>query len=187
MGGNVRISLGEEKPVDFSDKIDLGTERSIKLRELQRHYDSLGAYLHVPTKAQLRNPQKLEPSYLKKKCEVVLSIVAEVLESDLFTINLAQRSNLECVRCERQIALRLPLNGDNAVRACKHCGVTYSVSLTHCVPIIDTVTCNLNGCNGKTKVYRADLDEGFQFNCEKCGKLYRFELGFVHRTQKTAD
>lgn len=184
MGGNLKISLGPDRPENFDGETDLGTERSIRMKEIKEYYDSLGSYLHVPTHAQLKKPKKLKPEYLRKKCEQVIGIVDEILASTIFNLNLANRRHLQCVRCDKEIGLRVPIDGTEVNQSCKYCGLTYLVGMRGVLPRVATLTCKVGDCNAETKIWESDLKEGFKVECSKCAREYEMTMTFVHSPKK---
>ena len=125
------ISFGLEKtPGKPADKMhSLGQETVFKFRDLKKHYDAFGNYLHSPTAEQIQNNKDVDFAKLRKRCAGVIELLEKALASPVFNSTFGVFATLSCLRCDFQIKKRInEPNGSAPMSAdCFECHAKYKI------------------------------------------------------------
>ncbi|OBT04979.1 hypothetical protein A9257_04350 [Vibrio cyclitrophicus] len=108
----------------------LGTEAVFSLKLLNKHYDALGSYLHIPTMKQSLNGKKHDLPKLRSRCEEIYSFLDKSLSSPIYNVTLGSFTKLECLECGETIRKRVSPRAfeEPATVNCFNCKVRYLLS-----------------------------------------------------------
>lgn len=185
-GASLSVSkepAGSSNPVEY---VPLGTEHVVSLRDIKKHYDALGSWLHTPTLAQLTSTKATDISRLRNRCDQVVEIVEQVLASSMWGLVIRPSSTVNCLRCGEKVRALLPLGAKEVYAKCYSCGAGYNVTKADEPDVIFDadqidVTCPNKTCREKGKIWRDHFKIGSGWTCPGCAQEVVIALGLVHR------
>ncbi|MDW2777445.1 hypothetical protein [Pseudomonas sp. BEA3.1] len=163
----------EIKNPDGSDLFDI-SYHNLKKSELNKIYNALGSYLHLPM------PEKLE-SYVIEKESIsdMLSKLERVVSGNLI-INKVKYEAIECSGCGKPIVFtQYYLETHNSI-TCQNdnCKLEYaihdkgeSVELS-----LDYRGFSCHVCHNEISLPYSKIADGFNFQCGSCSTDFKFEL-----------
>lgn len=186
------LSMGrEEYGVPTKHMKVVGTEDVLDLASLKKHYDALGAHLHMPTLKQIEQGPPFDPQRLRARCEKIAAVIEKVLSSSVFNITLGSFAELPCQRCGTTIRKRIPV-GLKVIKAkCFECGAPYVITdkgtgQTLWKVLQEKIHCPTDNCDAKIGVWRDEIKPGTWWTCHECGETYEITLGVKkHKTDST--
>lgn len=174
------------------EMITLGTDEVLGLATIKKHYDALGAYLHMPTLDQLETGKVPGIEKLRQRCEEITEALDKVLSSPVISSDFKHTASMECSGCGALIKRRFPPGEKPRIVSCFECGAQYEVSedtgnSVRWAPIESKVTCPNKACGIEFYVWTADIQVGQWSTCPECKDRYFFGIAIVHRPETGED
>jgi len=177
------LALGiEETPgVPASVMHSIGSEKVLNLKQLKKHYDALGNFLHVPTLKQ-STAGPIDHAKRRERCEQISKFIDDVLKSPVWNSTLGIFAETECEICGETIRKRIPHGAEKLSAKCFGCKATYTVTdagagRTHWQLDMVDVSCANPNCHNVTHILHHELKEGSTWTCRDCGGRNRISLG----------
>ncbi len=193
------ISVAEEKQAGDTGEakyVPLGAVKGVSPRELGRHWQKLGSFVHVqmPKKKGDRPPTPDEAS-LRTYIQKVIEYIEEVT-STRFDFHFSQNVTFACGKCGQRIVRNRDLLKEEAVVQCQNpnCNASYVTRLTdgefgfepYQIPL-DCRSC------GQTAYIEANVfremkpDEGRIVVCDNCGTRHLVRWLLKYALESEAD
>lgn len=182
----IACGIEEEYGVPAPVMTALGTEKVLNMSTLQKHYDALGSFLHVPSIKQTRTGNVHDLQRIRARCEEIAAFVRDVLSSPVFNITLGNFATVDCIACGKHIRKRIP-HGESEFHAeCFECGAPYTVVAkgggeVEWQPRQLELECSNASCRQKVYVWQHEVKVGRRWVCEGCGGQNRFALGICYK------
>ncbi len=163
----------------------LGTDTVFNIKSIRAHYDALGSFLHLPSIKQIEAGQIPDTTKLRKRCDAIVEELDGVLTSPVYNVTLGSFATLACLRCEKPIRKRIPIEATTVQARCLECGASYEVVRAETSGQVEWLTqtadfnCRGEGCTTVIQVWRDQVAPGTLFKCPTCTTEYRIELGAV--------
>lgn len=178
---SISYGVEDEPGKEAKHMQSLGKEKVLNLGTIKRHYDALGAYLHIPTLKQIDEGATHNLIKLRKRCEQIAEELESTLASSIWNINFGNFAEIACMRCNSPIRKRLPSGVPRTNATCFQCNATYTISeaepgktLWH--PLRKEVICASDDCKCKFFIWDGDLKPYSQVRCPNCGKTHFIDL-----------
>jgi hypothetical protein len=180
-GSSVSFGREEEYGVPAKHMMMLGTEDVLDLAILKKHYDALGAYLHMPTLKQIEQGQSFDSQKLRARCEKIVAVIEKVLASRVFNITLGAFTELSCQRCGATIRKRISHGFKEIEAKCFECGAQYIITDTDSGKTLwkamqEQIPCPTDSCDAKVSVWLDEIKPGTWWTCHQCGEAYEISL-----------
>lgn len=169
--------------------IELGMETLLTIKDLQKHYDALGNFLHIPTPYQIENDKTPNQNRVKEHCQHCIEILERVLKSPISNAHIKISSENKCIRCGLPIIRRFELNSTKTVEArCIGCGAQYIVTdegsnKVRWTPKIREIECQTPGCGAKIELWEDEIRPGLSWECKGCGEGYALQLRLMQKVR----
>lgn len=186
------IGVEEEFGKEASNMSVLGAESILNLSILKKHYDALGAHLHMPTLKQIAESAQFDVGRLRKRCTEIVGSLDKVLVSSVFNVTLGMFSTISCMRCEAKIRKRTPHDKSVLEVCCFACGAEYRLhdvgdGQVEWKPIREEIKCPTSGCNTAVWLWRDEAKPRTWWTCEGCGEAFEIALGLVRKGVDSTD
>lgn len=180
----ISFGIEEEYGKPAKEMRFLGKEDPLTLANIKKHYDALGSYLHMPTLEQINKGIGTDNIKLRERCNTVIIIITEVLESRVFNITIGNFAEVSCSRCNAKIRRRIPLGQSKTEANCFECGAPYIVtdignSQVEWTRKGEHVPCpnpNLQ-CKEEFFLFADQIKPGTKLRCDGCGMGFRLFIG----------
>jgi hypothetical protein len=166
----------------------IGTETVLTMKDLKRHYNAFGAFLHFPTLDQIENDKTPPLNSLKKHCAECVALLDKVLKSPISNFNFGIFAKTECFRCGVLVVKRLVMNSTETVEArCVNCGAEYTVSDEGTNKVKwnakqqHEIECPTEGCASKITLWDDEIRPGIYWTCEGCSETYALQLRIIKK------
>jgi len=182
------ISFGREETYGVAPPkmTVIGTDVALTMRDLRKHYNSIGAYLHPPTLDKIDDPSAHDPARLRARCEECITVLEKILASPAWNSTLGYFSISTCQRCGKPMHRRQHPNGEPVEMECFECKAEYTVKQTPdgtiWEPHITVEPCPSEGCPEKVTIWRDENKPGTHWTCHGCGKGYEIALAIMAKT-----
>jgi len=159
----------------------LGTEKVLNLRQLKKHYDALGSFLHVPTLKQTQTGP-IDHSKRRERCEEVSKFIEDVLASPVWNSTIGTFAEIECENCGQTIRKRFPQGTEKLTAECFGCRATYTVTdagpgkTNWQLDLVD-VRCANPSCHEVIHILYHEFKQGSTWTCEACSGRNRIVFG----------
>jgi hypothetical protein len=178
------LSVGLEDEPGKPAKVmqPLGTETALTMKDLKRHYQAMGSFLHMPTLHQIEQGSVPGKDRIRERCEKCATVLEGVLVSPIWNADVGVFATVECVRCQFPIRKRLRPGLTEPVEArCIECGAEYVVTQegegkTAWQPDAQQRECMTPGCPEKVLLWPDELKVGTWWKCPGCGERYGLGL-----------
>ncbi|MDC7696873.1 hypothetical protein [Vogesella indigofera] len=179
----IKIGVESEYSVPAKETIMRGTDRVISLKEIKENYDSLGSYLHSPTLEQVMAKKCIPGAKLRQKCEKLIEIIQDVLDSPVWNVNIRNITSVKCEDCGADIIRRVPAIVDGPLEAtCIDCEASYTITKKSDGKLewkakIHKVSCANPECCGEVNIWERDIKLQKFWRCDSCDGVNEFALG----------
>jgi len=162
----------------------LGIERVLDMATIRKHYDALGAHLHMPTLKQMQEGKKFDAVKLRTRCLQIVENLEKVLTSPIRNIRFAVMSQTECVYCGKPMRKRAPTDDKPVPAKCFECGGLYRLIPVgeHQVrwePMQSNVLCPTKDCDYTFVIGDHQVKLGAHWACPKCGQRWMVSYGIA--------
>ncbi len=175
----------EPSPGERPEKMTpLGTEQVIGQETVKKHYNALGAYLHVPTIRQLAEGKDHNPKKLRDRCHSILEDLGKILDSPVWNVQLRTTASIVCFKCENDIRRQFVEGQGERNVECFNCDATYTLSENNSGQVVweartIKVKCPTKGCGHESDVWEKEVKSGTCWTCPECEKNYRLGLAVI--------
>lgn len=123
------ISIGREPSLGETPKKmhELGTEKPMKLAALKKHYDAIGAYLHIPTIKQTADGKLRDEDSLRKRCAIIIAELDWCMSATVWNSSLKRSARLKC-NCGEAMTRRFKDGDEPRVVTCHNCSSRYTLT-----------------------------------------------------------
>lgn len=154
-----------------------GQHKALSLAVVNKHYDRLGSFLHVPTLKMQSNPGALRSRYdtLRRTLQDVISLLDPPVASG-FSGHMAELFHFDCFGCQQRSITNARVATSSGKAACIHCGVEHQVKVhADGTPefIHDFLTARCASCDGDVPLAVGTLKLGMTFACPACGAAHK--------------
>jgi len=177
------LRIGEEFAPGLAPTVmhTLGTETVFDLRDIKRHYDALGSFLHMPTFKQLEDDGDADFSRLEVRCKQIVSSLEAALASPIYNITLGSFAQIECMGCGKPVRKRISAASGFVEAKCFECGADYRLTRVgdgkvNWEPQQISVSCSTQACGHAFAIWRHKIERGAHWQCPRCEARYRFDL-----------
>lgn len=177
------LSYGvEEKAGTAAEKMTgLGFEKVLNVATIKKHYDALGAFLHVPTLKQIDEDIIPDLEKLRIRCLQIAHEVEITLASPIWNINFGSFSDILCSRCNNPIRKRLVTGTTTTKATCFKCNASYDLSKdiggkVTWKPQQQEVTCQEDGCSKIFVIWNCDIKPESNVSCPHCSTMHYIGL-----------
>jgi hypothetical protein len=178
------INMGkEEEPGKPAKEMEaIGSENVLNLKTLKKHYNALGAYLHIPTFEQINKNPNPNQEKLRTRCEEILTAVKMALASTVWNCTFGNFSVINCIRCGAPIRRRIPDGIQKIEVKCFECEARYTLSQNgssqpQWEPIQQEIKCPSESCNTSLWIWKDEIKSGGNLRCNVCENIYHIGLG----------
>lgn len=187
------ISIGEEiVPGQPAESMSfLGKEEVLSFATIKKHYDALGAYLHMPTQQQLEGGKSHDFKKLKARCEEVIAALEKVFSSTISNASFNPTTDIECMKCGKPVKRRFRTDGTPRKVECFECGAQYTIGEDKNKQLVwhpeqTTITCPNKECSVEIHFWKEDVKLGKVWSCPLCEHRYAFRMGiFPDESEKS--
>ncbi|EHH1078636.1 hypothetical protein J7I01_004323 [Vibrio parahaemolyticus] len=146
---------------------------NIPVKELNKLYNSLGSYLHLPTPKKSRNS-----NFKKTKVLGFFEKLSRVVDTELIIKSVDYR-HFHCAECNKPILYTEYYVRNNSSIKCQNeaCDIEYGIRMDGNKGSFDSsyiFKCCI--CSKPVSVYHSHISDGFEFSCNDCNTNYSFEL-----------
>jgi predicted RNA-binding Zn-ribbon protein involved in translation (DUF1610 family) len=185
------MEIADEAPAGDQVWHNFGTEHRISNKDLKRHYDALGSYLHVPTMGQLQKKGSHDLDKLKSRCESLLDLIEKVLSSAMWNLHVRPNVKFACDKCGGQISRRVnklalySKSGESGIVIdvdCFSCEASYQIERGSenkfaVKPKTIEVKCLYSDCGGHFFPWQRAIQPGSILVCPHCNRDIDIVLG----------
>ena len=162
----------------------LGTEQVLGLETIKKHYNALGAYLHVPTIKQLAEGKDHDLNRLRERCHNILEDLEKIVASRVWNVQLRTTTSIACIECGNVIRRQFARGQDKRFVECFNCDATYTLSADNSDQVVwkpqkIKVNCSVEGCAHEFGVWEKGVKRGTELACPKCKQNYRIALAMM--------
>ena len=152
----------------------IGEHKSFKLKWLNKNYNKLGSYLHVPQKSK----KILDYDIIRADLLEIVSELDEIVKNTVMSATLAHRVEFKCQVCDSNSLVNTESlkNTNQAICIDPNCGAIH-----HFEEVDGGWNIHLEAskfkclkCGEETQVENRFLDIGRTFNCASCGIEHTF-------------
>ncbi|MDR6116684.1 MULTISPECIES: hypothetical protein [unclassified Sphingomonas] len=170
----------------------LGSEKVLNMTTIKRHYDALGAHLHVQTIKQRKGGAPVDHAKFRARCDEIAAYLTEVLASPIWNATIGTFASIDCMKCGHPVRKRMPHDQSVVNAKCFECGATYKVTDAGenealFEPDQIEVRCANTECKTSIFPWRAEIKAGVGWKCEVCGGQNDVKLMVQHRPAAVAD
>ncbi|WP_217543549.1 hypothetical protein [Vibrio metschnikovii] len=146
---------------------------NLSIKELNKFYNSLGSYLHLPM------PKKVG-TYIIKKTKV-LDIVAKlerVTKGNLMIIK-KDYDKFSCEACSSDIVFTRKYVEQNESIKCQNdrCGIEHGIRVNeNSVEFGAKYVFDCGVCKEKVSIFHSNIEDLYSFQCDNCETQYQFKL-----------
>lgn len=162
----------------------MGTETVLGLKQLKKHYDAIGSFLHVPTLKQHSQGHDNSSEALRRRCSDIADYLDLVLKSKIYNVNFSDHLDCPCAECGAVIRKRIFQNVDRMETDCltERCPASYAIEKVGdkwaWQAKQSRLVCAKDGCIGAIILWDRRIEVGKEWTCEQCGQKHRFHIGF---------
>ncbi|WP_051373055.1 hypothetical protein [Yersinia wautersii] len=172
----------EDKFGNPTEWTHLGEERMLTLKEIKKHYNYLGSFLHIQTIKQISEGKEINYKSLREKLNQIVSMIKDSLNAKLYNSNFCYSANIDCKRCNEKIKRRVPYTENYKFKTkCSHCNAPYEVTTLPekkvCWVSLKTSTdCMNQECKTEFDIWNDKLFPDSKIKCPKCDELYIIKM-----------
>lgn len=158
--------------------VTLGRQKGVSPRELGKHWQKLGSFLHVPVpKKKNQTPPPLNESALRTFLNEVIAYI-EAITSTRFDSHFSPTLTFTCDKCGQSIVRNSNLLKDKDIVQCQNeqCDASFIAHLKDGTYEIEPYQIELDCRSCGKKAYieanvfrKMKTDEGRKYVCDKCG------------------
>lgn len=197
---NIAEEDGPGKTPDADKFITIGKNKGVNPKELGKHWQKLGSYLHITLpKSKTDQPKKKDSKNLKNYLESVISYI-EDLTSTSFDSHFSMNVTLQCPKCEKATVRNEKLLKDGQIVQCQspECSASYithrnedgSISFETYLLTIKCPNCDEEASYDANFFVKMKYREACIATCDKCGKKqkiwWRLYAGLIEETETAA-
>lgn len=180
------IAFGEEHTYGISPPPEemhiLGQDRRFSMKWANKNHNTLGNFLHAPTRYQLESGGAPALAAIIEKATKVANECGQILNSPVFHVNFGEFFNFECEDCGTPIRRRVGSFTPEEGVVCPKCRATYDVesvdeNAIRCCLRTAKYTCHPCGAKNWVGIHR--VMDGVILKCENCGKKATIKQKFV--------
>jgi hypothetical protein len=149
------------------------TYNNLSIKELNKLYNSLGSYLHLPM------PKKVSSYSIKKNNIIkILSKLDRVTKGNLMIVSKAY-DKFACQACDSDIVFTRKYVEDNDSIKCQNdnCGIEHAIKVNdNLVEFGAKYIFDCGGCKDQVSVFHSDIKDLYAFQCDNCEMQYQFVL-----------
>jgi hypothetical protein len=151
----------------------VGSEKTLNMKVLKKHYDALGNYLHVPTFKQISTNNGHDVDGLATRCEVIAKFIIDVLASPIYNVTLGSFAEILCSECGTVVRKRIPVGIHSIEVACGECAASYTLEDTGQGNVVwkprqSELQCPREGCSTPIVVWEREIEIGRSWTCRGC-------------------
>ncbi|MCC6073933.1 hypothetical protein ACFPTX_19680 [Pseudomonas sp. GCM10022188] len=155
------------------EPIDTITYNNIPIKDLNKLYNSLGSYLHLPM------PKKLA-SYTINKTQItkILEQLGKLTKGNLVVVK-GSYQHFPCEACGQNIVYTTHYVNSNESIECQNdsCRVTHAIkSSEDHVSFGAKYVFECGVCHSEASVFFSKIEDGYKFKCDHCNTEYTFEM-----------
>lgn len=148
----------------------LGTDRRLTASWINKHWNTLGSYLHEPTIRQHKDGNVFNPCGARAKIAEISGEVDRILTASLFATNFKVNIAIDC-QCGYTITRREELLRRDRQVVCASCNALWGAEESEIgwrfVQLYHEFRCP--NCNGNNKFPAKELNDRREFTCKDCG------------------
>lgn len=172
---NSEIAIGAEssagQPPEHMTR--LGEKKVVSVATLEKHYSALGSYLHVPSMRQYNSGKVHDPIKLRRRCEEIAGVVADVLTSANYKFTFGRFAKFQCLKCGALIRKRINHGTQKFEMECFSCTASYTVTDAGSGNIeweahVYNICCGGAACEQIMEFWRSEIFDGKSWICSKC-------------------
>lgn len=149
------------------------TYNNIPIKDLNKLYNSLGSYLHLPM------PKKLSGYKIdKKKIITLLKQLSKLTTGNLMVVK-GNYEYFHCQACGQNILYTNHYLESNESIACQNdsCGIEHAIRKSDDrISFGAKYIFDCGVCHKETSVLFSKIEDGYKFGCEHCDTEYTFEM-----------
>jgi transcription elongation factor Elf1 len=146
---------------------------NLSIKELNKLYNSLGSYLHLPM------PKKASTYTIKKaKIIKIFDQLERVTNGNLMIVSKAY-DKFSCQACGSDIVFTRKYAEENDSIKCQNdnCGIEHAVKVNDTsVEFGAKYIFDCGGCNEQVSIFHSHIKDLYAFQCDSCEMQYKFEL-----------
>lgn len=147
--------------------------KNLSIKELNKIYNSLGSYLHLPM------PKKISTYTIQKnKVLDVLGKLERVTKGNLIIMD-AKYDKFSCEACHSDIIYTQKYVKENDSIRCLNdqCGIEHGIRVNETsVEFSSKHVFSCVVCDESVSIFRSHIENLYSFQCDKCKTQYQFEL-----------
>jgi transcription elongation factor Elf1 len=185
------IRIGRQETLGEPAEVmrELGEDRRLDPRWASKAYNTLGAFIHVPTIRQCRDADTPPPAKVRERALTIRDELARVLAATIWNCNMAEFATLECF-CGAPVRRRSSVLEDGQEVDCGACGQIYETRLladrkVEFGPIGRYWTCP--ACGVRREAWQHQLREGADMSCPACGDQVTIRIVEELKFERAAD
>lgn len=180
------MQLDEHADMDIQIEISGNGEtktlqyRNLSAKELNKYYNSLGSFLHLPTPGNRNTSFKA----IKKIKQIMLGLRKITTGGNLIVLK-KDYDSIQCEYCEQPIIYTSHYAKNNDYIDCQNenCEATYGIRKTDGgFEFGSTYTTECPRCTNEIRIPMHMIGPDKELRCEKCGTQYKFYLNFKEKT-----
>lgn len=149
------------------------TYNNIPISDLNKLYNSLGSYLHLPM------PKKLDAYRIdKKKVIKTFEQLEKLITGNLIVVK-GNYEYFQCEACGQNILYTNHYLESSESIACQNdsCRIEHAIKKTDdSVSFGARYVFNCGACHKETSVFFSKIEDGYKFDCKNCSTEYTFEI-----------
>lgn len=182
-GRIVRFGVQVERGKPAEAMQHLGTEHFLTMRNLNRDYNKIGSYLHIPTLAQVEDGV-IDDSKRQDHWQHCIDDLDKVLKSSIWNAKSGTYCNMQCFRCGFSMTKKMNPKAIEPVDAsCIECGAKYTLSPEGIWNAKGQhFKCLTPECKEIMFLFEDEMHIGTDWDCPACKKAFTVIFNVVPKT-----
>jgi len=160
-----------------------GEDRRFNPKWVNKAYNKLGSFLHVPTPKALEAKSELSNDDIRRQCVEYAGFLNKIFDTPIWHFTSGQFVSHTC-QCGFLIKRRVETVNRDTVFECVECGRKYDVTRldqNRAEIRLRVAQWTCPSCGSLNEMGAHELREGMELNCPHCGKGFKVELAWAFR------
>ncbi|HED00424.1 MAG TPA: hypothetical protein ENN18_08575 [Proteobacteria bacterium] len=160
----------------------IGEHRAFKLSWLNKNYNRLGSYLHMPQNSNSFDEDVEDSSKIRKELQEIATELVRILDGDISSMTLATRVQFKCQACDQISVVHESVLRETHHATCIYpeCGAEYHVieeDRGNWQFKMKAICFKCPNCGTNNWLESHKLDIGTKFKCRSCAEMYQIISG----------
>ena len=181
----IRVSVQTVEPTTGDDGFRLlGTQLPLSMELVNKHYNSMGSFLHAPTLKQQKEDSASTEDAMITRCEKAIEDIDAIIDGGIWNYKFGNKVTITCMRCSKTVFRTIPQEfGEGNLVAWCECEAQYDVTVSgdelEWSACGKKASCLNEDCDEEKFVWSDWIKRDVVWNCKKCNQKHAFRLCLV--------